>query len=100
MKLSKSSKISHKRNLAWRIIDGEAIIVTSKDSSIHSLNRVGTRIWELCDGKRTAGDISKIISEEFEVTSEKAFKDIEEFLGALSSKGIVTVRKTKAHIGK
>jgi len=40
---------------AWRVYEGEAVIVSPADSTLHTLNAVGTVIWEAADG-RTAMD--------------------------------------------
>lgn len=50
-------------NTASRIIDGQAVIMTLEDNTLHTLNDTGSRIWELCDGQRTIEDIAKVIHE-------------------------------------
>jgi hypothetical protein len=75
---------------ASRIIDGEAVIVIAEKGVVNILNRVGSRIWELLDGKNNLQDISLVISKEFEVTYAAVQKDIEEFIQELSKKGIIT----------
>ena len=36
----------HHPDVAWRILDGEAAIVTPADGTLHLLNQVGTAVWE------------------------------------------------------
>jgi len=39
--------------VAWRVYEGEAVIISPDDSSLHSLNGMGTLIWESADGRTT-----------------------------------------------
>ena len=80
-----------KRNeeIAWRVIDGEALLVDPKDSRIYPLNTVGTAIWELLDGRKRCGDIAAAISEEFEADESAIQKDVRKFLEDMVEKGLV-----------
>ena len=75
-------------DIAWRVIDHEALLVNPKDSLIYPLNSVGTIIWELLDGKNSAQDISNVIEDEF--TGDKAnLKDeVFAFIADLVEKGL------------
>ena len=77
-----------------RSIAGETIIVPIKSgvgdlNSIYTLNEVGSRIWQLIDGARTAGQIAQAITEEYDVTMEAAAQDVTELLGALEAEGLI-----------
>ncbi len=78
------------REVAWRLIEGEAVIVTPADSMMHSLNEVGTRIWELLDGKRSLADIAATLQSEFEVDEARAEEDAVWFAECLAKKGLVS----------
>lgn len=85
---------SRHSRLASRIIDGEAVIVSPTEGVITILNRVGSRIWGLSDGKKSLKDIADIISGEFEVTRETARCDAQEFIKDLSGKGMIKLAGT------
>jgi hypothetical protein len=74
---------------AHQIIDGEAVIITPGQMMVHVLNSVGSRIWDLANGERNIQDIVKIITEEFDISYETAFKDAVEFTGDLAEKEIM-----------
>ena len=76
---------------AYRIIDGEAVVVNLKESTFHTFNPVATFIWEQADGKIKAGQIVEKICQEFEVDWDTAEKDCLEFLNELISKGLVVL---------
>jgi hypothetical protein len=74
---------------AHQIIDGEAVVITPGQMMVHVLNTVGSRIWDLADGKRNIQDIAKILTEEFDVSYEAALEDAVEFTGDLAGKEIL-----------
>lgn len=77
--------LNRNKDVAWRVIENEAILISAEDSMLHSLDEVGTRIWELADGSNTVGDIVEKIFEEYEVDRETAETDVVEFVTNLSS---------------
>jgi hypothetical protein len=74
---------------AHQSIDGEAVIITPGQMMVHVLNTVGSRIWDLADGKRNIEDIAKILAEEFDVSYETALEDATEFTRDLAQKEIM-----------
>ena len=83
------SKISRQKDVAWRMIEGEAVIITPSDSTMHTLNETGTRIWELIDGARSLGEVAEALQAEFEVDEKKAREDTLWFAECLAKKGLV-----------
>ena len=82
--LTKYPKRSDKT--ASRVIDNEAVIVIPQEGLVRILNEVGSRIWQLSDGKCTVGKIINIISSEFNVPEEEAKEDTENFIKELKNK--------------
>jgi hypothetical protein len=80
--------ILRNENIAWRVIDGEALLVDPKDGLIYPLNTVGTRVWELLQDKLECGKMFAFIDEEF--TGEKATlrEDLSRFIKDLLDKGL------------
>ena len=75
-------------SIVFRKIADEFILVPIRQNvgdleSIHTLNEVAARIWELIDGKKKAREIKDKIVEEFEITPQKAEKDLIEYLKQL-----------------
>jgi hypothetical protein len=79
----KSPQIDH------RTIGGEAFIITAADSKIHSLNAVGSFVFDLCDGKTGIETIVRAVVAEFEVDEAQARSDVEAFLASLEQRGMV-----------
>jgi hypothetical protein len=57
-------------------LEGEAVLLNLDNGMYYSLNRVGTLIWELCDGTHTLADILEKVCENFEVEEEQAKHDL------------------------
>lgn len=79
------------KDVAWRVIDNEAYLITPGDSKLHNFNQVGTKIWQLLEGGITVPEITKHICQEYEVKEEEAKRDIEEFINKLIKKKMVVV---------
>jgi hypothetical protein len=76
---------------AWRVYDGEAVIVSPEDSTLHTLNAVGTVIWEAADGRTALGAIVDRVCDEFQVDHTTAARDADAFVESLTRKGLLTV---------
>jgi len=77
---------------ASRVTQGEALVVLIEPRTLHRLNEVGTRVWELCDGRDVASIVDAIV-EEFEVEREVASNDVCEFLTQLSGLGALQLKE-------
>jgi hypothetical protein len=77
-------------NVAWRVFDGAAVLVAPASPTIQTLNPVGTRVWELADG-RTASAIVQSIVSEFEVTQSQAEGDVQRFVDEMVAKGLLVL---------
>lgn len=87
MYLTQSSKT------AYRILDGEAVIVNLESSMLYSLNPVATLIWEMSDGRASIEKVVDKIYEEFKVEREVAKKDCLEFVHDFAGKGLLVMEE-------
>lgn len=74
-------------DIAYRIIDGEAVIISLQQLGtgeiIKVLNVTGTKIWELIDGKKSVSDIVKRLTRAYDGLSKTLEADIIAFLNEL-----------------
>jgi hypothetical protein len=84
------AKPTRNPRIAARVVDGKALIVVIDQRQLHTLNAVGTRVWELCDG-RSVGAIADAIAAEFEVDRETALRDVLGFVEQLRALGALDV---------
>ena len=84
--------IARATEVAARSLDGEMMIMSARNSTLFTLNPVGTIIWQSADGKTPLAEIvEQKICAEFEVDPEEALKDVESFVNDLASHGIIVV---------
>jgi hypothetical protein len=85
--------IPHSQTAA-RIVDGTAIIVLADSGQVNVLNAVGTRIWELTDGKRNLQEIADVIQSEYKVSPQQALQDLTEFMQEMLVNKIISLEDT------
>lgn len=77
--------------VAFRVIDGEAVLLHLVNGVYYTLNEVGSMAWELCDGLTSSDAIVTAISEEYQVDADTARGDLRELLDDLAAEGLVTI---------
>lgn len=73
----------------WRVIDGEVVVLSPEDVSIHALTGCGDRVWALILEEATIPEIIQTICAEYEVESPRATKDVREFIHKLTAMKLV-----------
>jgi hypothetical protein len=86
------NRYKRSENLVFRKITDQTILVPIKGnvgdlSYIYQLDDVASFIWERIDGRRELGDIKKMVMNEYDVSGEKAEKDLLDFVGQLEEIG-------------
>jgi hypothetical protein len=74
---------------AFRIYDGEGVLVLPTKLELRVVNPTGARVWELLDGERSVGSIASVIAEEYDVPPGDAERDVLEFLQELAGHELV-----------
>lgn len=77
----------------FREEEGESIVFLPEYGRLKKLNQMGTVIWNLIDGKRTAEDISREICNQLRSNRPeegKILKDVTSFLEKLKEGGFIS----------
>lgn len=84
--------ISRSSAIAARILDREMMVMNSADSTFFTLNEIASVIFQAADGHTPLREIvrSRVVGE-FDIDSEQAEADAEEFVTELSGHGILLV---------
>lgn len=82
--------LSKNKNIPWRMIDKEAILVDIKEGESIYFNEVAAEIWNSLDGKKTIKEIAENISDTFDIDPETAKNDTLEFLKTILDKGMAS----------
>lgn len=62
---------------------GQTVLLRLGDGSYYALDEVGARVWELCDGERSLGDVIDVLCAEFAAPPQTVRADVLEFVGQL-----------------
>jgi len=76
---------------ASRVVEGRAVVVVIDTQALHTLNAVGTYVWERAEG-RTVGEIVDSLVEEFDVERGRAEADVCAFVEKLVALGALELR--------
>jgi hypothetical protein len=78
--------------IASRMLGGEMMVMSVKDSTFFTLDPVATLIWQAADGRTPLAEIvSKKICAEFDVSLETAVHDADQFAEELAGHGILLI---------
>lgn len=78
----------HHPRTASRVFSGEAVVITPAENMVRMLNPVGSRVWELADG-RTLDEIAAALTAEFEIDLPQARASVAAFVEELIGKGLL-----------
>lgn len=67
----------------------EVILLSLDDGAYFTLNEVGSRVWELCDGSHTTAQIVDVICAEFDAPVDVVTADVLAVVQDLASEGLV-----------
>lgn len=72
--------VKRKNALVVRSAGEKIIILDPKRGAVYTLNYIATKIWRYLYKKRSIGEIVQKITSEFKIPTEKAQKDILDFI--------------------
>lgn len=62
--------------------------------TIYSMNAVASFIWDALDGRQTLGQVLEAVRDVFDISGERAEKDLLGFIAELEQSALITVKKT------
>lgn len=74
-----------------KLAEEQTVLVDEEGSHLFLLNEMGTIVWHLMDGHRNVIDIVKEIVSVLSVSEEQVSRDVQEFLGQLEEKRLVSL---------
>jgi methyltransferase-like protein len=76
-------------NVAWQVVEGEAIVVDLASGKTIGLNPTGTFLWTHIDGTHDAAALASALAEEFSVSREEAASDTDTFLNDMTTRALI-----------
>jgi hypothetical protein len=84
--------VARNPRVAARSLDGEMMIMSGRDSTLFTLNRTATILWQAADGNTPLDEIVQLrICTEFEVEPTEALQDAETLARELASHEILQI---------
>ena len=84
--------IAKTTDIAARMVGGEMMIMSARDSTLFNLNDVASAIWRAADGVTPLSRIiENVVCVEFDVTPEQALADAERLVADLVEHGVLIV---------
>lgn len=98
--LNLQSYPQRKEQIIAQKASNDFLLFNMHDGNYYSLNEVGRRIWELCDGNRSVAQLVEALASEFEAPAEILAKDALELLEQLQSGNLIAeARRTEVVAG-
>jgi hypothetical protein len=67
----------------------DVLLFSMEDGGYYTLNEVGNRIWELCDGTHGVAQLISILAKEYDAPAKIIEMDVMEVLEELKSKNLI-----------
>jgi len=67
----------------------DKIFPPEPEKKIIKLDKVGSIVWELCDGERTIGEIANYLIEKYKIMPEEAEISLSAYFNQLSVRGLI-----------
>jgi hypothetical protein len=84
--------VARNQRVAARSLDGEMMIMSGRDSTLFTLNRTATILWQAADGATPLEQIvEQKICAEYEVEPSEALQDAEILARELAGHGILVI---------
>lgn len=84
--------VARNPRVAARSLDGEMMIMSGRDSTLFTLNKTATILWQAADGATPLEQIvEQKICTEFEIEPSEALRDAETLARDLASHGILQI---------
>ena len=87
--IERQSRVQRRQNVLARQGESDLVLLDPVSGRYFTLNEVGNRVWELCDGERTVADIVAILMAEFDAPAEEIEADVLELLTDLANEKLI-----------
>ena len=76
-------------SVSAKVLDGEAVLIHITRGTYHSMEKVGSRIWQLIEGRQALDAMASSIASQYDIHTESARKDIARLIEALLKEDLV-----------
>ena len=91
-KLKQESVILPRKNVVWKKLAEEIILLHLESGNYFGLNETGNEFWGLVDCRRSLKEISTLAAKTFGISAETAQTDALDFFGALLKYDLIDIK--------
>jgi len=91
-----ASVLKPARDIRWRRIDGEAVVIRQRAGEVLVMNEVAARILDLADGRTPVSAWIEILAQEYDADREALERDVLAFTAELAAEGMLEVDPIEA----
>ena len=81
--------------IAYRIIEGEAVLINPETGIVFVLNQTGSFLWQQFDGTKSIREIAENVQQTFTVSYTDAESDLVEFIRELGARKLISCHPQK-----
>ena len=87
--MTEATRYRRARDVRYRILDGEAVVVRQGAAEVLGLDPIGSRILDLLDGERSLDELVDRLAAEFDADRGRLESDARAFLDELAEAGVI-----------
>ena len=93
MALKLNSRIKISKDVLFRELEGEAVMLNPQNGVYFGLNQMGTILWALMQKQSRLSDILKSMTEQYEIDSKICQEDLFRFVSHLEKNQLIEVHE-------
>ncbi len=87
------------KEIASKVMDGEAILINLSTGIYYSLDEVGSCIWSAIEHGATIEQIADLVCASFDASRDQVLKDLEDYTGTLTEEGLTGINDEESSTG-
>lgn len=78
-------------DVVFEVLQDETVLLNLTTGEYYTLNRTGTRAWQLIEEHGDLGAVGRAMSDEFTAASDRVESDLDRLIGDLVERGLVAL---------
>ena len=87
--LPPDARLTLSPDVAFRVLEGEAVLLDLEAGKYYSMTDVATRAWEMFSEGKTVGEVREALLTEYEVEPDVLDADLDELYTDLLARGLL-----------
>ena len=84
------------KDVIYKEIESKSVLLNLGNGQYYTLNKTGTFLWSLIDGKTPIKNLVEQVTKNFEVASETASEDVDALISSLQKEDLIELHDKPA----